>query len=971
MKPAQHFSPVATLLTVAVLTLMAAVGFYRIHFETDIVATLPERDPVIAAARDILRHHPGQDLVAVDLYVASGDTAVLARTIREVETAMTASGLFEQVGMKAVGEQMPALIHHLVRQMPILFTADELANRVEPLLSARQVRERLARSLDQLTSLEGIGQAGYIAWDPLELRHLLLARLARLAPVPGVRPFQGHMLSADGRHVMLVATPAEASTDTTVARRLRAFFEDLQDRYRPAGASSPDVVITPVGAYRAALDNEMMARRDTRKIVAFAMGGIALLLFLTFPRPWIGLLAFVPALAGTVTALFIMSFLQDKLSVLTLGFGGAVISITVDHGIAYLLFLDRSRATRGHEAAREVRAVGLIATLTTIGAFLSLSFSGFPVLGEIGRFAALGIGAAFLFVHTVMPRLIPSLPAARRTRAPILQRLLNRLAGRLDMRTFWGGVAVVFFLALFAAPRFQVDLRAMNSVTPATRDAESRVQAVWGRFMERVFVVTRGDSLDDLLARGDRVTDLLEDMTVAGELAPGFLPSSFFPGPQRAEANRAAWAAFWTPQRVGELSAALQTAGAAMGFTDGAFAPFLALLSDAQVYPVSPTPGYFELLGIVPDEDGSGWRQYYTLKPGDRYEAALFYHRLERADAGRLFDPGFFADRLGQFLAATFRHMLVLVGVSAVILLGLFFCDLALTGLALLPLVAAFACTLGILGMLGKPLDIPALMLAIIVLGMGIDYALFTVRAFQRYGKETDQELALFRTTVFLAAMSTLVGFGALMSADHAVFKSAGLTSFGGIFFSALGTFVLLPPLLRRLFNRPPGLGEDRLRTPARLRHAARKRFRHLEIRPRWAAWRRLRDGGLLDGLGLPGPVSGTALVFPTGYGVEAAWLASVLPTNPVLGSDPEGERVRVASRVVGPAGKVRTGGFDTLAQLAGDDHAGLVLLPGLPAHEEDFEKLLLAACRRLGPGGWLMVLAGTRTRRPSGLNGP
>ncbi len=915
MTSTRHFNPLATVMTVIVLSLMAGVGIYRIDFETDIVATLPERDPVIAAARDILRHHPGQDLVAVDLYLESGGPAALAGITLAVETAMTDSGLFERVGMKALGEQMPALIHYLVEHLPILFSQADLEGHVAPLLTEAKIRDRLQSSLTQLASLEGIGQAEFIALDPLELRHLLLAQLARLAPAPGIRPFQGHMLSADQKHVLVVATPAQASTDTAVARQISAFFNDLQTRLASPEAPAPGVIVTPVGAYRAALDNETLARRDTRKVVGFAMGGIALLLFLTFPRPWIGLLAFIPALAGTAVALFIMSLLQARLSVLTLGFGGAVISITVDHGIAYLLFLDRSRATRGEDAAREVRAVGLIATLTTVGAFLALSFSGFPVLGEIGRFAAIGIGSAFLFVHLVMPRLIPSLPPSRRTRPPVMQRLLARLAGGLDMKVFWVGLGVMGLLAVFAAPRFQVDLRAMNTVTPATRAAETQVQDVWGRFMERVFVVTQGARLDDLLAQGDQVSVLLEKMTAADELAPGFLPASFFPGRTRAEANRIAWQTFWSPQRVAEVTDTLQTAGAALGFADGAFAPFLGRLGDVQISSVLPDPAYFELLGIVPDSDGSGWRQFLTLKPGEHYQAATFYDRLEQTGTARLFDPVFFAERLGQFLSTTFRQMLLVVGASAVVLLSLFFCDLTLTGLALLPLAGAFVCTLGIMGIAGRPLDIPALMLAIIVLGMGIDYALFTIRSFQRYGRETDPGLALFRTTVFLAAASTLVGFGALMSADHAVFKSAGLTSFGGILFSAVGTFILLPPLLRRLFDRLPAGERHSSADPGQARRAARQRFRHLEIRPRWSAWRKLRDGGILSGVVLPETVEGVAMVYPIGDGVEAAWLAETFPGLRLVGADPDGEKVRVATRVVGAEASIRTGGLDVLGE--------------------------------------------------------
>ena len=72
---------------------------------------------------------------------------------------------------------------------------------------------------------------------------------------------------------------------------------------------------------------------------------------------------------------------------MALGFGGAIISITVDHGIAYLLFLDRSTTSYGKAASTEVRAIGLMATLTSVGAFSALYLTGFPVLQQLGLFA--------------------------------------------------------------------------------------------------------------------------------------------------------------------------------------------------------------------------------------------------------------------------------------------------------------------------------------------------------------------------------------------------------------------------------------------------------------------------------------------------------------------------------------------------------------------------------------------------------
>jgi uncharacterized protein len=53
-----------------------------------------------------------------------------------------------------------------------------------------------------------------------------------------------------------------------------------------------------MGGYRAALDNEVAARSDVQKAILFSTLGIALLLLLAFPRPWLGLLALLPAVVG-------------------------------------------------------------------------------------------------------------------------------------------------------------------------------------------------------------------------------------------------------------------------------------------------------------------------------------------------------------------------------------------------------------------------------------------------------------------------------------------------------------------------------------------------------------------------------------------------------------------------------------------------------------------------------------------------
>lgn len=129
------------------------------------------------------------------------------------------------------------------------------------------------------------------------------------------------------------------------------------------------------------------------------------------------------------------------MSMLAVGFGGAIMAFTVDLGITYLLFLDQPYATYGKQVAREVRSAELTAISTTIGAFLLLLISDFKILAEIGVFAALGVAFAFAFVHFVFPKIFPSMPPAARTTNPFLLDAIVRISSPAK----WKAIAAALF----------------------------------------------------------------------------------------------------------------------------------------------------------------------------------------------------------------------------------------------------------------------------------------------------------------------------------------------------------------------------------------------------------------------------------------------------------------------------------------------------------------------------------------------
>ena len=216
----------------------------------------------------------------------------------------------------------------------------------------------------------------------------------------------------------------------------------------------------------------------------------------------------MPAVFGTMIALFVYSIINNSISILAIGFGGALISITVDHGIAYLLFLDQPQKTYGKDASREVWSVGLLATLTTVCAFSFLYISGFSILIQIGQFAALGILFSFLFIHMIFPQIFLNMPPAKKKKLP-LRNLVNLISAKKGKYKILAALGLALIMLFFAEIKFHVDISSMNTVSNETLKAEKLVSEVWGDIFSKVYLMSEGKDIKELQAIADTLAKLL------------------------------------------------------------------------------------------------------------------------------------------------------------------------------------------------------------------------------------------------------------------------------------------------------------------------------------------------------------------------------------------------------------------------------------------------------------------------------
>ena len=907
-----------------------AMFFYQLrHFkiETDIVGSLPQNNPILSDARYCITHLPLQDRVLIDVSLNRPDRDLLVKGALFIQESLEKSGLFETVGTEQMQEIFPELMAHILTALPAMFTSRDLDEKVKPMLSPDRIRSILSDQLARLQSLEGIGQSEFARHDPLGLRNLVMARLSDLAPSQKAWIYRGQLLSSDSTHVLILAELGSSGTDTKVAAQIDLLIKQAaSDLEAHAAEREGRYTLNPVGAYRAALDNETMTKMDTRRAVLISTILIAFLLIIGFPRPLLGLLALLPSLAGTMMAFIVYSLIHDSITILATGFGGAIISFTVDYAITYLLFLDRPYRTSGLGATRESWSLGLLAMLTTAVSFAFLFKSGFPALGQIGEFAALGVVFTYLSVHAFFPLVFPSMPPAKRKGFLPVQRVVGHLISSKGKWKGYGIAVLGIFMLFFAKPEFHVDLRSMSTVSNDTLSSEKLVKEVWGDLFTRVYLMVEGKDPGELLKKGDRLLPLLEQDMNYGVLASGFLPSMVFPGHKRAQENFQAWRAFWSEERTTRFKNDLRDLSLEIGFKEDAFEPFVRMVEKGDFTPAEMPARFYGLMGISKKQDGTGWIQFSMWTPGPSYSGESFYSKYSGRGLAKLLDPELFSKTLGELLLTGFIKMALIVGLVTLLVAMLYLFDIQLVVFSLLPTLFALICTLGTLQVLGQPLGIPAIMVSVIVIGMGSDYALYLVRSYQRYMDESHASVGLVRMSVFLCFATTFVGFGVLALSTHSLLKSAGLCLALGIGYSFLGAVMIVPPALKRIYA--PSKKTAKPLEPGSKEHfkASLERYKHLEAYPRLFARFKILLDPMFPRLADFVKPGWKVVDVGCGYGVPAAWLLTLYPDLEFVACDPAAGRARIATKVLGVKAKVANVGALDLALDHGQANAVLLL---------------------------------------------
>ncbi len=652
-------------------------------------------------------------------------------------------------------------------------------------LTAEGVAAALKKRYLQLMKPEGMFLGTAVRNDPLDIQSLVGARIQKLSSSFGyrVKPEDGHLVSEDGRHVLLILDTPVHMTDGTGSREL---VEYLQAKVAEVPATIAADIIC---GHLHTVSNEQVVKRDITLTMSIASVSFLLLFVLVF-RDARAVLVFLVPLAAALFAIHLSALVLGRLSYLVIGLGSVIAGIAVDYGIHVYVAVRHRLDTEA--AVREIAKPVFLGAVTTLAVFSSFYFSHIRGYHQLAWFSILSILLSLACALFVLPHFVHPRPGCGEEAQDPVAVTTGRRKRDSAFAMAW---AVLLLLAVPLCFRVPFDSRVtqLDGAAKSILDAEARFNETWGSGSGgQALLLVSGTNYQDALAVNDRLYQEAGER-LGRDVLTSF--SSIWPSRAVRKGHAARWAQFWRDGREARLRQWLAEKGSSYSFATNAFDPFFEHLYDTAAAGEPEQNRLFNQL-----------KEQFVRKVADGYRIISFFpdgedsvralNELGAAAGGLVVSP----KALGMAISETFSREITVVSIIALVLILLvtfaLLRDVRMALISLAPPVTAVVWLLAAMSLFGLTLNVANLIAGIVVFGLCIDYGIFVTHSCRHHLRTGT------RLSIHLSAITTLVGAGVLLFAHHPALFSIGFTLVIGVFSGYVTALLVVPALCARFLNR-------------------------------------------------------------------------------------------------------------------------------------------------------------------------
>jgi predicted exporter len=757
------------------IAITCAVQFSgRAQLQTNLLAVLPqtERNPLAEEAVNKLANAAGNRAIFLIGHTSAEASAKAARHFAE---QLRTSKAFAQV-MSDIPPVDPKQLTELYLQHRYNLLGE--SDRAAFSTGTPDLENRLQR---KLYAPFRFGLTLSPADDPFGFTDTWIASL----PLSSLKlqPENGLLITRSSDKVwVLVSGELKASAyDNEVQHAVASAVENAMTTMQSA---HPNVEVLRTGTVFYAGAARTSAEREVDYFGIVSLIGIMLMLYFVFRSIQPMALGLLSVGFGIGAAVAVTLLVYGEMHLITVVFGASLIGEAIDYAIQYFAaHLGAGPDWSPIDGLRRITPGLSLALATSLLGYAALLLAPFPVLSQIALFALVGLSAAWISVFLFLPALLVR-PNKRNPEEAVAipKRMLVWWKNHVTRRTCYAIAAATFFVAVpgWLLLSANDDVRLLVSRPAALVEQEAKIRELTGFGISGQFFLVEGATLDDVLAKEEALRDRLDKLSSQGAISGYQSLSSFVPSSARQDANRSLWQSHVFSNEK-KLKSLLNQAGLRDDIAPQQIAAFKnsegkkLMLEDWLATPISSP---FRHLWLGKTEHGFA---SMVLPQGVNNTTELI------SAAGGLSGVTL-VDKAGSITSLFQKYrqwggiwLLGALCIVYIVLCSRYGWRQALVVLA--PTALAMVLAVGIFGYLNIPITLFNIMGLMLVLGIGVNYAIFL--------REGGVNAAATLAGVLLSAATTLLSFGLLAFSSMPALSNFGLTLLIGI-----GIAVLLAPMV-------------------------------------------------------------------------------------------------------------------------------------------------------------------------------
>jgi 1-acyl-sn-glycerol-3-phosphate acyltransferase len=706
------------------------------------------------------------------------------------------SSYIRHLFFKVEPSEMAAITSFVANNMPyFLDEADYL--RMDSLFSGESIAAQLKNDRDVLLSPVGMVMKEHILADPLRITGPVMKKLQDFRIGDQFHLYHDHIFTNDREALLLI----ECAMPVSETARNAGFIDSLHLYMAEVErAMEGNITLHSFGASEIATGNAAQIKKDTvfSSLIAFIL--IFALLIYAFRDARKIVLIFVPALFGGLFALAFLYLIRGEVSIIAVGISSIMFGIAINYPLHFVGHYNHTPHPRS--VIREIIEPLTIGNITTVGAFLSLVFTGSEAMSDLGWFASLLLIGTILFVLLFLPHLMPPHKVRMPERALFFR--FTGIAFEKNRRIVWTVLALTLFFGFFCrGTRFETNMQKINYMTDSQQKEYRRMTELLNVNRHILYYVTEGETLDEALEAGEAVLPALHALMDEGRITKIGGIGRFYPSRARQAERAERWNGFWQT-RKDSVCALLNGEARKAGFSPDAFRAFEEAVNRRW------TPAGRSHFDLIRETlagnyliDTGGKSMIVNLLYTDAAGAQELEEVLNRlSDSSISFDAGSITRRMIAALSDNFNYVLYVCGLIVFIFLVFSLGRLELGIIAFMPLALSWIWILGLMHVFDIRFNIVNIILATFIFGQGDDYTIFITEGLMYEYTYRRKILASYKNSIALSALIMFTGMGMLIFARHPALHSLAEVTIAGMLSVVIMSYIIPPLLFQALVRR-------------------------------------------------------------------------------------------------------------------------------------------------------------------------